>query len=76
MKITEKLAAFQAANGSEPFVSIEFFPPKTEEGVKNLEARFERYHAEGESQPSLCVFSSLFPRAPHARASENGSEFV
>lgn len=29
-------------NGSKPFVSIEFFPPRTEQGVKNLYSRMER----------------------------------
>jgi len=29
-------------DGSKPFVSIEFFPPRTETGVKNLYARMER----------------------------------
>mmetsp|Transcript_26550 Transcript_26550/g.30585 ORF Transcript_26550/g.30585 Transcript_26550/m.30585 type:complete len:407 (-) Transcript_26550:655-1875(-) len=28
--------------GSKPFISIEFFPPRTEAGVKNLYARMER----------------------------------
>jgi len=29
-------------DGSKPFISIEFFPPRTETGVKNLYARMER----------------------------------
>eukprot|EP00536_Pseudo-nitzschia_multiseries_P011260 jgi/Psemu1/297821/fgenesh1_pm.374_\ len=32
-------------DGSKPFVSIEFFPPRTETGVKNLYARMERMKA-------------------------------
>ena len=28
--------------GSKPFVSIEFFPPRTDTGVKNLYARMQR----------------------------------
>jgi len=29
-------------DGSKPFISIEFFPPRTEAGVKNLYSRMER----------------------------------
>lgn len=32
-------------DGSKPFVSIEFFPPRTETGVKNLYARMDRMKA-------------------------------
>ena len=42
-KISQKITAFQAAHPNKPFFSIEFFPAKTEEGLKNLEARFERF---------------------------------
>ena len=42
-KISEKIAAFQAASPGKAFFSVEFFPAKTEEGIKNLEARFERF---------------------------------
>ena len=35
------LIAEKAAKG-EDWVSYEYFPPRSEQGVKNLEARFER----------------------------------
>lgn len=46
-KISTKIEQHQAANPGKPFFSIEFFPPKTAEGVKNLEARFDRFKALG-----------------------------
>ena len=39
-KIIDLIAKKEA--GSKPFVSIEFFPPRTDVGVKNLYARMQR----------------------------------
>ncbi|KAJ1728365.1 methylenetetrahydrofolate reductase 1 [Coemansia biformis] len=40
MKVSEKLR--QAIASGEPFFSLEFFPPKTEQGLANLYERIER----------------------------------
>ena len=47
-KLADKIAAFQASHPGQPFFSVEFFPPKTDDGVKNLEARFDRFQQMGE----------------------------
>lgn len=39
LKITDKIAALKE---DEPFFSLEFFPPKTESGMRNLYARLSR----------------------------------
>lgn len=46
-KLKDKIAAYQAAHPGKPFFSVEFFPPKTDEGVKNLESRFDRFQQLG-----------------------------
>ena len=47
MKITDKILA----KGTEPHIAFEYFPPRTEEGVKNLTRRFKLMA----SQEPLCV---------------------
>eukprot|EP00054_Salpingoeca_dolichothecata_P026361 m.188096 g.188096 ORF g.188096 m.188096 type:complete len:328 (+) comp25634_c0_seq7:31-1014(+) len=47
MKISDKIAACKG----EPFISFEFYPPKTEKGVANLYARFDRMKAQ---EPLYC----------------------
>ena len=47
VKIHEQMAAYEASHPGKKHFSVEFFPPKTDEGVKNLEARFERYQTKG-----------------------------
>lgn len=41
-KIIDEIAKFKEANPDKPFVSFEYFPPRTEEGVANLYDRFQR----------------------------------
>jgi methylenetetrahydrofolate reductase (NADPH) len=41
-RITDKIKAWQAEKPNTPFFSFEYFPPKTDDGVKNLYARFDR----------------------------------
>jgi methylenetetrahydrofolate reductase (NADPH) len=48
--IAELIKAKQAAG--EAFVSFEFFPPRTDEGVANLVPRMGRYQAQGQC---VCV---------------------
>eukprot|EP00047_Mylnosiga_fluctuans_P001811 m.222012 g.222012 ORF g.222012 m.222012 type:complete len:333 (+) comp10693_c0_seq1:44-1042(+) len=46
-KVVDLITEFQAANPGKPFFSVEFFPPKTDDGVKNLESRFDRFQKLG-----------------------------
>lgn len=46
-KINDRLKELEAQG--EKFVSFEFFPPKTDEGVKALMSRAERYSKQGSS---------------------------
>lgn len=41
--ISDKIADFQSKFPGKPFFSVEFFPPRTDDGVVNLEARFARF---------------------------------
>ena len=41
-KIVTLIKEWQAENGDKPFVSFEYYPPRTEEGVKNLYSRMDR----------------------------------
>ena len=49
------LIADKAAKG-EDWVSYEYFPPRSEQGVKNLEARFERASPASAPQPRAPLF--------------------
>lgn len=44
--ITSKIASLQSSSPSQPFWSLEFFPPKTEQGQANLLSRMARMTAE------------------------------
>ncbi len=60
MKITDKILA----KGTEPHIAFEYFPPRTEEGVKNLTRRFKLMA----SQEPLCVAASAARSSGMARA--------
>jgi hypothetical protein len=45
VKISEKIKEAQAKN--EPFISFEYYPPRTAEGVANLYKRFARMAQQG-----------------------------
>ena len=69
-KISQKIEEFKAANPGRAFFSVEFFPPKTEDGVKNLESRFERFKKIGEhSSWTRAHIYALLPLDPFRTAS-------
>ena len=57
------LIADKAAKG-EDWVSYEYFPPRSEQGVKNLEARFERASPASAPQPLRAPFFLSLRRPP------------
>ena len=44
-----------------PYYSFEYFPPRTEDGVKNLYERLDRMAKQGEHSQRYAITSSLGP---------------
>lgn len=64
-KIIDRIQSLQAEG--KQFVSFEFFPPKTADGVRSLMTRIERYREQGAptahcQSPYHPLFLSLLPR--------------